>query len=85
MIICRKEHAITNYFLPGYWKHAALYLGKPAELEGLGIADHENVRPRRARLLSPNTSHPHRVLEAMKDGVLIRPMASIDRTRGSAG
>ncbi|NQU25680.1 MAG: hypothetical protein HQ567_30705 [Candidatus Nealsonbacteria bacterium] len=76
VIICRKEYAITNYFLPGYWKHAALYLGEPAELEALGIADHENVRPRWARLLSPDALHPHRVLEAMKDGVQIRPVAS---------
>lgn len=76
VLICRKEHAVTNYFLPGYWKHAALYLGTPAELERLGIADHENVLPRWAALLSPEDSHPQRVLESMKDGVRIRPVAS---------
>jgi len=51
VLITRKEFAATNYFLPGYWKHAAMYLGTPTALAGLGIAEHENVRPRWARLL----------------------------------
>ena len=76
VVICRKEHAVTNYFLPGYWKHAALYLGEPAALERLGIAQHENVRPRWSRLLQPDGPHADRVLEAMKDGVRLRPIAS---------
>jgi hypothetical protein len=72
VLITRKEHAATNYFLPGFWKHAALYLGTPAALERLGIADHPNVRPRWSRLLSPEELQPRRVLEALKDGVWIR-------------
>jgi hypothetical protein len=28
VIAVRKEYAITNYFLPGYWPHVALCLGK---------------------------------------------------------
>jgi len=74
VLICRKEYAVTNYFLPGYWKHAALYLGTPSRLAQLGIAEHENVRPRWAQLLSPEEPDPHRVLESMKDGVRIRPI-----------
>ena len=35
VILTRKEHALTNYFLPGYFKHAALYLGDAAALAGL--------------------------------------------------
>lgn len=76
VLITRKEHAATNYFLPGYWKHAALYLGTPLGLRRLGIADHENVRPRWSRLLSPGERQPRRVLEAMKDGVWIRSVTS---------
>jgi hypothetical protein len=76
VLITRKEHAATNYFLPGYWKHAALYLGTPAALTRLGISKHENVRPRWSRLLSPDEPRPRRVLEAMKDGVWIRSVAS---------
>ena len=32
VLVVRKEYALTNYFLPGYWPHAALYLGHMAEL-----------------------------------------------------
>jgi len=76
VILTRKEHALTNYFLPGYFKHAALYLGEAEDLGRLGIADHENVRPRWAKLLKPQEPGPHRVLEALKDGVWIRSTAS---------
>ena len=41
VLITRKEHAATNYFLPGYWKHVALYLGDSAAISRLGIDEHE--------------------------------------------
>ncbi|MBN1589456.1 MAG: hypothetical protein JW888_08070 [Pirellulales bacterium] len=74
VLITRKEYAATNYFLPGYWKHAALYLGRSDDLVALGLRDHEHVRPRWAQLLSPEPQR--RVLESMKDGVRIRPLDS---------
>jgi hypothetical protein len=76
VLITRKEHVATNYFLPGYWKHAALYLGTPEELTRLGIADHEHVRPRWSRLLASDGPDSDHVLEALKDGVWIRSVAS---------
>jgi hypothetical protein len=76
VLVVRKEFAVTNYFLPGYWPHAALYLGRAEDLQRMGIADHDNVRPRWAQLLDPDTSQPRRVFEAMKDGVRIRPLDS---------
>ncbi|MBN2296647.1 MAG: hypothetical protein JXM70_29735, partial [Pirellulales bacterium] len=76
VLIVRKEHAITNYFLPGYWKHAALCLGSPDELISLGIEGHENVRPRWKQFLSGDDECSTRVLEAMKDGVRIRSLDS---------
>ncbi len=76
VLITRKEHALTNYFLPGYWPHAALFLGDQSQMEQLGIAGHANVAPRWRRLLSGDAAEPRRVLEAMKDGVLIRSLAS---------
>ncbi len=60
---------MTNYFLPGFWPHAALYLGDPEMLSQMGIAEHEHVRPRWARLLAADPKEPRRVLEALKDGV----------------
>ena len=76
VLVVRKEHAITNYFLPGYWKHVALCLGRPAELAALGIEDHENVRSRRSRLSWGEDDRCVRVLEALKDGVRIRSLDS---------
>ena len=76
VLIVRKEHALTNYFLPGYWPHAALYLGTQDELAAAGFADHEHVRPHWDELLSCDPDEPSRVHEAMKDGVRIRSLRS---------
>jgi len=92
VLVVRKEFAATNYFLPGYWPHAALFLGRPSDLAACGIADHEHVRPRVPKLaaitpltgvLMPNEAHSWSdgaehpcVLEAMKDGVKIRSINS---------
>jgi permuted papain-like amidase YaeF/Yiix C92 family enzyme len=51
VFVVRKEYAATNYFLPGYWPHAALLVREVSAV-----------------------SHP--VLEAMKDGVRLRPIDS---------
>lgn len=73
VFVVRKEYAVTNYFLPGYWPHAALYVGTLRDVRRLGIADHDHVRPRLAKW----TDAAHRsVLEALKDGVRIRPVNS---------
>ncbi len=76
VLVVRKEYALTNYFLPGYWPHAALYLGAVDHLQQLGIQQHENVQPRWARLLESAAERSPCVLESMKDGVHIRPLAS---------
>lgn len=76
VLITRKEHALTNYFLPGYWPHAALYLGGGEQLIELGIAERANFKPRWLRLLECDRNEPRRVLEAMKDGVWVRSLKS---------
>ncbi|TWT54246.1 hypothetical protein Pla22_18870 [Rubripirellula amarantea] len=35
VFVTRKEFAITNYFLPGFWPHAALYVGEGRVVESL--------------------------------------------------
>lgn len=91
VLIVRKEYAATNYFLPGYWPHAALYLGTATDFSTCGIADHDNVRPRLRQIAEtlPTTAvlvpcetiwpadvpHPC-VLESQKDGVRIRSVNS---------
>ncbi len=76
VLVVRKEYALTNYFLPGFWPHAALYLGDAAALEQLGVGAQDHVRPRWAKLLDAASDEPRRVLEAMKDGVQIRTLGS---------
>ena len=76
VFVVRKEYAVTNYFLPGYWPHAALYLGTPDELVDLGVKKHELVAPRWHMIESTGADGERRVLEAMKDGVRIRSWQS---------
>ena len=76
VIVNRKEFTLTNYFLPGYWPHAALYLGQPGDLERMGLRDHDELKPRWRRLLDLDQREPGRVLEAMRDGVWLRSLGS---------
>ncbi|BAO45635.1 YiiX/YebB-like N1pC/P60 family cysteine hydrolase [Thiolapillus brandeum] len=64
VIITRHDHAASNLFLPGFWPHAALYIGSPREREALGVALSGEVRQR--------WHDDIRVLEADKEGVLFR-------------
>ncbi|RBP52852.1 YiiX/YebB-like N1pC/P60 family cysteine hydrolase [Arenicella xantha] len=68
IFITRHSRALTNLFLPGYWPHAALYVGY----------EHD-----RDRLQIPHDPIHHRfwcesacTLEALKDGVHFRSLAS---------
>ncbi|MBC7820786.1 MAG: hypothetical protein IAG10_28205, partial [Planctomycetaceae bacterium] len=76
VIVNRKEFALTNYFLPGYWPHAAFYLGQPGDLERLGLREHHKLKPRWQRLLELDPHDPGRVLEAMRDGVWLRSLGN---------
>ena len=75
IIVVRKEHAFTNYFLPGYWPHAALYIGTVPELQKLGLHEHDNVQSKWNTVETVDPSRAGRVLEAMKDGVRIRSVS----------
>ncbi|MGZ0172716.1 MAG: YiiX/YebB-like N1pC/P60 family cysteine hydrolase [Planctomycetales bacterium] len=76
VFVNRKEHAITNYFLPGFWPHAAFYIGQTEQLQQMGIAEHPHGEPRWRRLLDCDANCNGRVVEALKDGVRIRSLAS---------
>ena len=76
VIVVRKEYALTNYFLPGYWPHAALYLGNVESLRALEAGVKDDHRPRWRRLLEAAGEGEDRVLESMRDGVLVRTLSS---------
>ena len=75
ILIVRKEFALTNYFLPGYWPHAALYLGTESQLRALGIETDSHVQQRWGKL-TQLALHGGVVLESMKDGVHLRSLDS---------
>lgn len=76
VFVVRKEFALTNYFLPGHWPHAALHLGTPEQLKELGVASSTNGSRHWSRIDQTANQSGHCVLEAMKDGVLLRCLAS---------
>ena len=61
----RHDDAVSNLFLPGFWPHAALYLGSAKELETVIGSITPAVRSRYRESV--------RFLEAKKDGVRLRP------------
>ena len=66
VFITRHDDALSNLFLPGFWPHAALYIGDQTERDTLGIA----LPPQDGRCLQE-----FQFLEAKKDGVLFRALA----------
>jgi hypothetical protein len=66
VLVCRHERAFTNLFLPGFWPHAALYIGSDENRRRMNI-DLDDERAAR-------WTGDRRVLEALKDGVLFRPL-----------
>ena len=67
VIVTRHARALTNLFFPGFWPHAALYVGTPGQRRSLGI----DVDPDRLQRWQGNVC----VLEALKDGVRLRPLS----------
>lgn len=61
VLVTRHDDAMSNLFLPGFWPHAAFYLGSNAQRQALGVRS-EHV-----------LAESMRFLEAKKDGVKIRP------------
>jgi hypothetical protein len=76
VLVTRLEFALTNYFLPGYWPHAALYLGRMSELESMQLQNYKSVKTRWERLAGLDENEDGRVLEALKDGVWLRTVHS---------
>jgi len=76
VLVTRKDYVLTNYFLPGYWPHAALYLGRLDDLVQLQIAAHPHIASRWHELARNAGHEPQLVLESLKDGVRIRTLGS---------
>ncbi len=60
VVVTRHDDALSNWFLPGFWPHAALFLGSSADFQAWS-----------GRQSDPGT---HWFLESKKDGVKVRPV-----------
>lgn len=82
ILIERRNWYLSNAFLPGYWPHAALYVGTAEELRALGVADDPRVAKKLGEF-SGRDEHGHAfaVIEAMSEGVVF---TSLDYSAGHA-
>jgi hypothetical protein len=76
ILLVRKEFALTNYFLPGYWPHSALFLGSSETLSSWGLSNHPSIATRWQHFSNLDLPERGRVIEAMKDGVHLRSLDS---------
>ena len=67
VLVTRHALALTNLFMPGFWPHAALYVGTPTQREAFAV----DVPADKASLWTGAVC----TLEALKDGVRLRPLA----------
>jgi hypothetical protein len=67
IIVTRHAKALTNLFIPGFWPHSALYIGTAEQRKEAEI----DIGPRIEHLWVGDIC----VLEARKDGVLLRPLS----------
>lgn len=71
ILLERRNWFLSNAFLPGFWPHAALYVGTVDDLRRLGIADADPVKAKLAEYARPAADgHPHTIIEAVSEGVI---------------
>ena len=79
LLVKRNEWQMGNYWIPGYWTHAGIYIGNLNELSENISSEFVTAlwrdHPEIATLL--NTADEHFVLESVTDGVVLRPLAKI--------
>jgi len=75
ILLERANWYLSNPGLPGFWKHAALYVGRLEDLKRLGIADDPNVQQHLADyLLAAPDGREKTVIEAVSEGVLLNSL-----------
>lgn len=61
---------LTDLMIPGYWGHAAIWVGSETELRELGVWDHPAVRPHQEKIRRGKG-----VIEALRNGVVLNSFA----------
>ena len=82
VLLERRNWFLSNAFLPGFWPHAAVYLGDPKELEALSVAEDPRVMPHWDLFRASDAAgHPYAVIEAISEGVVF---TSLEHSVGEA-
>ena len=75
ILLERRNWYASNAFLPGFWPHAAIYIGTADDLEKLGIANDPIVRQHFAEYVKPaHDGEPNTVLESVSEGVIFNSL-----------
>ena len=62
ILLVRKEYALTNYFLPGYWPQSGHYVGDAMTVQSMGLQQHSHVASRWQRFLQCDQPNCGRVI-----------------------
>jgi len=82
ILLERRNWFMSNAFLPGFWPHAAVYLGDAGALEALGVpGDPRVARWWRTYLGGDELGDPYAVIEAVSEGVIF---TSLEHSVGQA-
>jgi hypothetical protein len=75
VILERRDWYLSNGFLPGFWKHMALYVGSAEDLERRGLSTDPLVQPHWESFRRPDRhGHQPRVIEVVSAGVIFSPL-----------
>jgi hypothetical protein len=82
ILIERRNWYVSNAFLPGYWPHAALYVGTADQLRDLGWTEEAAVAARLEAFDSvDDDGHVFALIEAVSEGVIF---TSLEHSAGEA-
>ncbi|MEW6302788.1 MAG: 1-acyl-sn-glycerol-3-phosphate acyltransferase [Verrucomicrobiota bacterium] len=75
ILLERRNWYVSNAFLPGYWPHAALYVGTPDDLRRLGLDKDPRVESKwREYIVRDAEGHERVIIEAISEGVVFTSM-----------
>ena len=75
LIVERRNWFLSNGFLPGFWKHMALYVGSPEDLERRGLSVDPLVQPHWEKFRQADRhGYVPRVIEVVSSGVIFSPL-----------
>ncbi len=70
IILERRNWYASNAFLPGFWPHAAMYIGSAEDLKALDILDKPAIQKHLTEYLTAGPDgRPHTIIEAVGKGV----------------